>query len=54
MDTVHANYADLNQTIAKQSTITTIDLASKIETNSYQLMSITLENQNLHKENKGL
>ena len=54
VDTVHADYADLRETISKQASTATADLVTKIESNSVQLMNIALENQNLHKENKEL
>ena len=54
VDTVHADYADLKQTIAKQTSTTTQDLSRKIESNAKQLTSITVENKSLRKENKEL
>ena len=52
VDTVHADYADLKETISKQASTATADLVTKIESNSLQLTNIALENQNLCKENK--
>ena len=54
VDTVHADYADLKIAISKQASTATADLVSKIESNTSQLTNITIENQNLHKENKEL
>ena len=54
VDTMHADYADLKQTIAKQTSITTQDLSRKIESNAKQLTSIAVENTSLCKENKEL
>ena len=54
VDTMHADYTDLKQTIAKQTSITTQDLSRKIESNAKQLTSIAVENKSLHKENKEL
>ena len=54
IDTVHADYADLKQTIAKQTSTTTQDLSRKIESNAKQLTSIAVENKSLSKENKEL
>ena len=54
VDTVHADYADLKETISKQASTATADLVTKIESNSLQLTNIALENQNLCKENKEL
>ena len=45
VDTVHADYADLKETISKQASTATADLVTKIESNSLQLMNIALENQ---------
>ena len=47
VDTVHADYADLKETISKQASTATADLVTKIESNSLQLTNISLENQNL-------
>ena len=52
VDTVHADYADLKETISKQASTATADLVTKIESNSILLMNIALETQNLRKENK--
>ena len=54
VDTVHADYADLKIAISKQASTATADLVSKIESNTSQLTNITIENQNLCKENKEL
>ena len=54
VDTVHADYTDLKQTIAKQTSTTTQDLSRKIESNVKQLTSIAVENKSLCKENKEL
>ena len=54
VDTVHADYADLKVTISKQASTATADLVTKIESNTLQLMNISIENQNLCKENKEL
>ena len=54
VDTMHADYTDLKQTIAKQTSTTTQDLSGKIESNGKQLTSIAVENKSLCKENKEL
>ena len=53
-ESVDADYADLKQTIAKQTSKTTQDLSRKIKSNAKQLISIAVENKSLHKENKEL
>ena len=54
VDTMHVNYTDLKQTIAKQTSTTTQDLSRKIESNAKQLTGITVRNKSLRKENKEL
>ena len=47
VDTLHTDYADLKQAIAKQTITATQDLSEKIESNAKQLTSITIENKGL-------
>ena len=54
VDTVHADYADLKQTILKQKEDLQQELVCKIDKNSKQLASVAQENTNLWKENTEL
>ena len=54
VDTVHADYADLKQTILKQKEDLQQELVCKIDKNSKQLASVVQENRNLWKENTEL
>ena len=54
VDTVHADYANPKQAIAKQTITATQDLSEKIESNAKQLNSITVESKGLQKESKEL
>ena len=54
VDTVHADYVDLKQTISKQKDDLQEELVSKIDNNSMQLAAVAQENQNLWKENSKL
>ena len=54
VDTVHADYVDLKQTISKQKDDLQQELVSKIDNNSKQLAAVAQENQNLWKENSEL
>ena len=54
VDTVHADYADLKQTISKQKDDLQQELVSKIDNNSKQLATVAQENGNLWKENSKL
>ena len=51
VNTVHADYADLKQTISKQKDKVKSELAHKIESNTQQLNTIAAENKFLRKEN---
>ena len=54
IDTVHADYANLEQTISKQKEDLQQELVCKIDKNSKQLASVVQENRNLWKENSEL
>ena len=54
VDTVHADYADLKQTILKWKEDLQQELVCKIDKNSKQLSSVVHENRNLWKENTEL
>ena len=54
VDTVHADYVDLKQTISKQKDDLQQELVSKIDNNSKQLAAVAQENRNLWKENSEL
>ena len=47
MNTVHSDYADLKQTIAKSVTELQQELVVKVDTNSHQLHAIAQENKML-------
>ena len=49
VDRVHADYADLKQTISKQKDDLQQELVSKIDTNSKQLVAVVQENRNYGK-----
>ena len=51
VNTVHTDYADLKQTIAKQKNDLQQELVDKIDQNSQQLNIIAQENKSLKKEN---
>ena len=54
VNTIHADYADLKQTILKQKTKLKQELADKIDNNTIYLNAIARENKTLKKENDTL
>ena len=54
VDTLHADYADLKQTISRQKEDLQQELVGKIDKNSNQLASVAQENRNLWKQNSEL
>ena len=49
VNTVHADYADLKQTVSKQKDKVKYELSHKIETNAQQLTTIAEEHKQLKK-----